>query len=301
MTLPNSVRYIKNGAKGKWWPAAKERNQLHRGWNKVSGELLLVPDWNRIRPLCANTQDCNALKTLIERASSHVWITFESGYLWWCLVHDAVTPNGPSSESEGHFFLNCASERPWSNQSLLGKTLTITDLPGTATTTAGFKATVCKPRGADQILRIIKGEQNPLVVAARGTRDAYEGAVLKLVRELSPQDFELLISLILDRTGWTRLTRVGGVTEGIDLDVENWASEERAFVQVKGAASQETLEEYISRFNDRDHYARMIFAVHSPTSELRAPQKNVHVWTGARLSKLIVRLGLGEWIETKLA
>ena len=299
--LPNSVRYIKNGAKGKWWPVAKKRNQLHAGWDKVSDTLLIAPDWNAIRPFCVSTQDCNALKTLIERPSEHVWITFESGYLWWCLVEDTVTPNGPSSETEGHFLLSCTPERPWSNESLLGKKLTITDLPGTATTTAGFKATVCKPAASEQILRIIRGEQNPQVVAAREGRLAYEHSVLALVQELSPQDFELLISLILDRTGWTRLSRVGGVTEGIDLDVENWASEERAFVQVKGSASQATLDEYIGRFNDREHYARMIFAVHTPTGTLRTAQPNVHIWTGNRLSELVVRLGLGEWLETKLA
>ena len=113
MTLPNSVRYIKNGNKGKWWPVAKERNQLHAGWSDVSTELLLTPNWDRIAPLCNNTQDCNALKTLIEQPSQHVWITFQSGYLWWCLVEDTVTSSGvPATETEGHFWLTCTPERP---------------------------------------------------------------------------------------------------------------------------------------------------------------------------------------------
>jgi hypothetical protein len=138
MPLPNSVRYIKNGGGGSWWKTAREKNQLHAGWNPVSQELLHARDWPRIRPLCANTQDFNAFKTLVDQPSQHVWITFESGFLWWCLVKNEVTVYGPSTEDRGHFSIACASKNPWSNESLIGKTLIITDLPGTATTTQGF-------------------------------------------------------------------------------------------------------------------------------------------------------------------
>jgi hypothetical protein len=54
----------------------------------------------------------------------------------------SVNPNGESLEM-GNFWLVC--DRPWSNQSLNGKLLAISDLPGTVTTTAGFKGTVCTP------------------------------------------------------------------------------------------------------------------------------------------------------------
>jgi hypothetical protein len=140
-----------------------------------------------------------------------------------------------------------------------------------------------------------------LAVAARDARKTYEFAIYPMIQALSPYDFELLVSLILDRTGWTRVTRVGGVTEGVDMEVENWASEERAFVQVESAASQQLLDDYITKFNDREGFNRMIFAVHSPSGALYSSQSNVHIWSGDRLSHLIVRLGLGEWIETKLA
>jgi hypothetical protein len=80
MALPNSVRYIKNGNGGCWWKTALRKKQLHAGWDPVSEELLHAHDWPRIRPLCANTQDFNALKTLVAQPSQHVWITFESGF-----------------------------------------------------------------------------------------------------------------------------------------------------------------------------------------------------------------------------
>lgn len=301
MSIPNSVRYIKNGQGGKWWPTAKEKNQLHAGWSNVPDKLLLAPDYDVIRPLCPTTQDCKALMTLLEKPSQHVWITFESGYLWWCLVDDGVTTYGPSTETTGHFSLKCNAKYPWSNVPITsdGK-LIITDLPGSATSTAGFQATICKPKASEQILRIIKGERNPLTITAKAARLAYEQSVLAMLKQLSPQDFELLISLILDRTGWTRLSRIGGAVEGIDMDVENPATKERAFVQVKASASQAELDDYISRFQNREHYSRMIFAVHSPKGALRASDANAQFWDGPRLAELAVRLGLGEWIESKL-
>jgi hypothetical protein len=46
----------------------------------------------------------------------------------------------------------------------------------------------------------------------------------------------------------------------------------------------------------------MIFAVHSPVGKITAPPANssVQLWTGERIADLVVRLGLGEWIERKL-
>ena len=124
-----------------------------------------------------------------------------------------------------------------------------------------------------------------------------------MVKRLSPSDFEQLIDHILARTGWTRISTLGKTREGIDVEVENLAVGEIAFVQVKGFANQQVLDDYIERFmHRREFYARMIFAVHSPTGKLTLPPDHaVQVWTGDHLAHLVVRLGLGEWVETRLA
>ena len=72
--------------------------------------------------------------------------------------------------------------------------------------------------------------------------------------------------------------------------------------EAKSQADQAVLNEYIEKSRARtEQYSRMIFAVHSPTGALSSPtDRRVHVWQGARLTKLVVRLGLGEWIERKL-
>lgn len=308
--FPNSVRYIKNGKGGQWWKAARTDNQIHAGWSGIPRELLLANDLSKIennvksaygsRP--GATQDFNALRDLLDTPSKHIWITFQDGYMWWCTASDiaVVNPNG-ESVSKGHFWLNCS--RPWSNKSIKGRLLSESELPGSVTRTAGFKGTVCTPKDWQAVLRLIRDEKDPDAIIAANARSEYQSATLKMIQRLSPKDFELLIDLILTRAGWVRTSTVGKTLEGVDIDAENLAVREVAFVQIKSSADQKIFDDYIERFQQRrERYAKMIFAVHSPIGELKeSTDPAVQVWTGDHLAQLVVRLGLGEWVETRLA
>lgn len=96
---------------------------------------------------------------------------------------------------------------------------------------------------------------------------------------------------------------MGKTQEGIDAEAENPTAGEIAFVQVKSSATQEVLNDHVERFiQRRDRYARMIYAVHSPSGKLKVPTDiPVQLWTGERVAELVVRLGLGKWVESRLA
>jgi hypothetical protein len=120
-------------------------------------------------------------------------------------------------------------------------------------------------------------------------------------RICSPYDFEHLVDLILNRSGWERLSKRGSIQEGIDLGVENRALGEHAFVQVKSEAGQAVFQKYCEPFKrNRQQYRRMIFAVHTPGGELR-PRASpaIQLWTSGKIVELVVRLGLGERVEQK--
>jgi len=308
--LPNSVRYVKNGPGGRWWRVAKEKGQIHAGWRGVPDDLLRSRDLAAIKPLLqaefgdkrGATQDFNALRTLLDGPSKHVWVTFQEDCMWWCTVHDSVQVNREQEYAErGHFWLTCAT--PWSNRSRDGvRRLAATELPGNVTAVAGFRATVCEPGASDQILRIIRNEEDRDVRAATLARVAYQHAVDKLISRLGPKDFEVLVDLILSRTGWVRLATVGRTRADIDIEVENDSLGEIAFVQVKSSASQVTLDDYVARFNDQsDRYGRMIFAVHSPRGNLKPPEGHpIQVWAGDKIAELVVKHGLGDWVAARL-
>ncbi len=252
IVLPKSVRYVKNGAGGRWWQAARADNQIHLGWKIVPRKLLLAPDYPKIKQLLKTefgarrgaTQDFNALCDLLDAPSKHVWITFQDGFMWWCTALDGaiVNPNGESLET-GNFWLACNS--PWSNKSLKRRRLAISDLPGSVTSTAGFKGTVCEPKAWQAVLRIIQDEKDPDATKAAKARSDYQQAVLAMIKRLSPKDFEQLIDHILARTGWARISTLGKTREGIDVEAENPAVDEIAFVQVKSSANQRVLDDYI--------------------------------------------------------
>jgi hypothetical protein len=223
--------------------------------------------------------------------------------MWWCTVLDGATVN-PEGETvhKGNFWLTC--KRPWSNRSLNGKLLAVSNLPGTVTATGGFKATVCTPKDWQTVIRIIQDEKDPDAAKVSEARGEYEKAIRKIVKRLSWRDFEQLIDFILTRTGWARVSTLGKTREGIDVEAVNLTTNEIAFAQVKSSATQEVLDDYVKRFNKRrDHYARMIFAVHTPKGRLATPNDSsaVQLWTVDRVAGLVVRLGLGEWVESRFA
>ena len=307
--LPDSVRYVKNGGGGRWWPAALERGQVHAGWSDIPGSVVASKDMQLVADTLRRTRyagdrrgfqnDYNQLAALLDRPSQHVWITFEAGDMWWCTVKDDVTVSQLTSDRlHGSFWLTCS--RPWQNTSLNGRKLSISNLPGVVTRTKGFRDTVCTPAGWKEMLRVIRDQVDPIVVAAERARDAYVAAVQSLISRLHEKDFEALIDLILARSGWARLDRVGGVTEGTDLEAENAAIDEVAFVQIKSSAGQRELNESIENFRRRPRFNRMIFAVHTPNqkTELSVPTgfPGVHLWTGAKIAELVVKHGLGDWV-----
>jgi hypothetical protein len=300
---------MKNGVGGQWWAAAKTNGQLHVGWRLIPRSLLETADLPALEALIraeygikrGATQDFNALSAFLDHPGQHIWITFQDGCMWWCTVHDGVelNPDGESNE-RGNFWLRCA--RPWSNHSIGGRHLAMANLPGIVTTTAGYQATVCEPKGWNEVLRIIHDEEDADAAVATEARRAYQNAVAKLVGRLREKDFEVLVDLILSRTGWARVAKLGGVTEGIDVEVENPSTDEIAFVQVKSTAGQSTLDDYVAKFSSRrERYNRMIFAVHTPSGKLAPPDgQPVQVWDRGRIAELVVNLGLGGWVARRL-
>ncbi len=297
-SLPAALRYIKNGEGGRWWRAALAHSTIEAGWDEYEeAELRNVGElvWKDHH----TTKDYNALRTLIE-GHKYLWITIEDDSLWWCTLSGEFDVRAErSTDARGHISLRCAI--PWRNTSLAGRHLAVSELPGVVVKTAGFRGTVCEPGGAAEARRVILGQEDPDVAEADAARLAFIGAVERVVRRLRDKDFETLVDLIMARTGWARIARLGGTREGVDVEAQNAATGEIAYVQVKSAAGQGVLDDYVGRFEAaRGRYARMIFAVHSPQGAVGSSREAVHVWDGRRIAELVVDLGLASWLRTRV-
>src|SRR5450755_2603417 len=79
--------------------------------------------------------------------------------------------------------------------------------------------------------------------------------------------------------------------------VEQGVTQETAMVQVKSAASQAVLDDYIRRFEASGEFSRLIFVCHSPKGTLKVTsRKDVILWARSSLAETAVRHGLIDWL-----
>jgi hypothetical protein len=74
-------------------------------------------------------------------------------------------------------------------------------------------------------------------------------------------------------------------------------TQETALGQVKSAASQSVLDDYIRRFEEAGKFSRLIFVCHSPRGVLKAAQReDVTISARSSLAETTVRYGLIDWL-----
>jgi len=303
---PAHARYIKLGPGDAWCKAAFEGNQVHFGHTETPHELCLEGDWGEItRRLVAagHTQSkatdyTREIRDFYSFGSDCVWITFVDGRLWWAFADPEVYWLGPENKTHGARMRRTLA--PWSDKDLRGAELQMDRLSSRLTLTASYRQTICRVKAEDYLFRRLNGDEEPIVAEARALQDGVVKVAATMIAALHWSDFEDLVDLIFARTGWQRVSRLGGTQKDIDLELKEPATGARAFVQVKSQAGQKELSDYISRWRVIGHYDHMFFVCHSPNGDLSAMHEpGVHVWARDRLADMAVRTGLFGWLTDR--
>ena len=298
---PNEARFIRLGPSGSWAKHCFDTNTIRFGSPTEPHDFCLAGDWDGVARAVGvpgrNASDVsNALRefrdfyTLDE---SCLWITFAGGQLWWTFAKPGVVDLRGKANEPG---IVARQATGWRDTDLRGEPLHMERLSSQLTKTSGYRRTICKVADFDALCRVINGEEHPAVTRARDAEAALVEATAALIARLHQNDFERFADLILAQLGWRRVSQVGGSLADVDLLIEQPATGERAFVQVKSAADQAVLDDYLQRF-ESGRCDRMFFLCHSPTRQLEGQgSKPVHVWTGAILARHAVRAGLVDWL-----
>ena len=152
----------------------------------------------------------------------------------------------------------------------------------------------------DNLVRRINEEVEPIVAEALKVQGDLVAVTGRMIGNLHWTDFEVLVDLIFTRGGWHRVSALGGGQKDIDLALEQPVTGERAFVQVKSAATAATLAQSIAAFQ-ASGYDRMMFVCHSLAGDLPEPDDDrVAVWTGDQLARLAIRSGLFDWLVQRV-
>jgi hypothetical protein len=306
---PAHVRYIRLGQARRWARICRDKGELHFGYPSIPHELCQAGDWDAVIRHFAEKEG----KTLREaRAAKReiydfytlgmdcLWITFDDHRLWWAYAKPGVTWLG--GDGVEHGYRSRQTVDGWHNKDLKGRQLKAGELSTRLTLVASYQRTICRVKAEDELLRCLRGEEDLAVARARSLKLDIVKAAEELISRLDPRDFETLVDLIFSRTGWQRISRLGGDMPDADLFVRDTATEEVGMVQVKSQASQAVLDRYIEIFDDAEIYHCMFFVCHSPKGELRVSDRpDVHVWVRERLADMAVKAGLYDWLLQRAA
>jgi hypothetical protein len=121
------------------------------------------------------------------------------------------------------------------------------------------------------------------MVLATTRTEQLAAVAVEMIALLHWKDVELLVDLIFARSGWQRVSEIGGIQEDIDLILEQPATGDHTFVQVKSTADYAALREFVERCTGAcDH---MFFVCHKPQGELGRDDSNVDIGTRPAASR----------------
>jgi len=306
---PSNIRFIKLGEQGRWEKSCIEEGTIRFGYESPYHAESLAGNWEVVRQhwigarsgprreATANN-DLRQIRDFYELDSNTLWFTFYNRKLWWCFAEEEVI------ELEEDDSRIRRAVNGWSCTDLTGRDLTVQNLDGRVTATAGYQGTICalKEDLYDYFVRKINGATTKDVDDALTHLKSLTEAVKSLVLGLWWKDFELLTDLIFTRAGWQRTTELGKTQKSVDLDMFAPVTGRRAFVQVKSQANLATLLDTIEQFREMEGFDDLFFVVHTPDSGIRNYKANdptIHVLDLNRIADLVVNAGLIQWLINK--
>jgi hypothetical protein len=309
MISAETVRYIKLGKGGGWERAALDGGKVYFGFQDAPHELSLTRDFDRIRQYlvdqgrhrAAAASDAREICEFYGLGENRLWVTFAREHLWWTFAADDLMWVGGNGTAHGERSRTAVGG--WRNTDANGVPLKINSLSTRLTKVAGYRRTICNVEAQDYLLRRINGMAEPIVAEASQAKEAMLSVTEKALQSLHWEDFETLVDIIFARSGWNRVSALGGNQKLVDLELEQFVTKERAAVQVKSEADQTTLDDYIKRTDEAGQFDRFFFVCHSPKGNLQAPasRDDIHLWTGRGLAEAIMGTGLHDWVLERIA
>jgi hypothetical protein len=303
-----TVRYIKLGRGGRWEGVSLQQGELHFGYRSVPHELALGGNREQIkehqigqgRDPRAAAEDAREVTEFYQLGADCLWVTFAQGHLWWTFAETEVIWLGDGDQQGVRIRKSIGG---WRNTDINGDPLRMDSLSTKLTKVASYRRTICTIDAQDYLLRRINGVIEPLVAESNLARDALVRVLTAAIQTLHWSDFETLVDMMFARSGWYRASPLGETQTLVDLVLEQPSSEERAAAQVKSAAGQKQLEEFINGADETGLFDHLFFACHSPKGSLAAPddRSDIHVWVDEELARTALRLGLADWVIEKIS
>lgn len=301
-------RYIKLGRANVWAAEAIANNQIQLGHHSVPHDLALRGDRDEIiafliglgRTAGKAKDFAREIMDFYTLGCDTIWITFWKDALYWAIADPEVVFLGDGGETHGSRMRRLST--PWRDVDLLGRRLRQDELSTRLTKVAAYRQTLCGIEDEEYLRRKLAGLEDPQIATAVAARKSMVAAAAMLIGGLHWADFETLVDLLLARAGWHRVSVLGGTQKDADLMVEQPVTGETAMVQVKSRASQQVLDDYIIRFDEKPICSRMIFAYHTAKTPLNDKDRpDITLWNRVTMAEATIKTGLFDWLIARAA
>jgi hypothetical protein len=303
---PSKIRFIKLGAGGRW-ESALDRGRLEWGTEDDRHVAGLTSDWAAVtqayiaqgRIQATATGYTNEARAFFDRDPAAMWITFARGRMWWCLADPEVHVAADGDGTDAVFYR--ATLGGWRDRDMDGRVLDLERLSTRLSQLQGYQRTICSLKQDQEALcrRYINAAPDPVQAAVAASRVELRRHLQTLIQHLTWRDFEQLIDLALARTGWVRMSSLGGTMKDVDLVVEQSFTRERMAVQIKSSANQQVVDDYARRLDERTAGERIMLICHSPVGNLVVPpstgDRRLELVQGGEVADLAINAGLVDW------
>jgi hypothetical protein len=297
------VRYIKLGEGGEWAEECIRDSTLRIGfWTETHFSLCAAGQWAELAQAYERqhlakstvTRFVNEVRAVYEDPGETLWITFHNLRLYWAFVDTSVPP---WIAGTGHGSLR-KTRGAWRSTDVNGNELMMVGLSGQLTKTASYRGTSCDVADPNYVTSRINGQQRPEVLDALRLAGELETTIIRMMRLLTPMDFELLVDLVFAGSGWRRMGTLGRTQKTVDMELELPSTGERAFVQVKSETTQGQFDDYCIGFGQAQ-LDKMFYVFH--TGAVENTTRNVIVIGPERLARMVLQAGLVFWLTEKVA
>ncbi len=209
----SDVLYIKLGEGGTWEADCIRNGTLRLGYEDYPHDLCSQGRWDEVlakalaQKLTKNrgaaTRAVNQVRLFYEAPQTTLWTTFYGNSLWWCFAAHNV-----KLDSDGTRLRQTMDG--WHSKDVKGELLLKARLSGRLLAIQQFMGTICSVPERSYVLHKINGTDSPHIASAQTALENLQKALLPLIRNLSPKDFEIFTDLIFRQAGWQRTGVVGG-------------------------------------------------------------------------------------------
>lgn len=301
---PKAVRFVRLGRGGECAEGCLSGGEVGLGFDERPHDLCLAGDWAAIKadflkagetPGTAenHTREVREFYTL---GADTLWVTAWQGKVWWAFAEPEVAWH---EELRQQLPRRRKAIGAWRSTDIEGRPLLLSRLSTNLTQSFAYRGTICEVAEPAYLVRRINGEVEPLAAKAEAAQAAVIEVAKAMITKLHWKDFEVLVDRIFADSGWRRVGVLGETQADVDLVVEQTATRERAFVQVKSKANTAVLKDYLERFSSAGDCGRMFFICHSPSRDLAKaapPHSKVELWFADTLARRAVRSGQFEWL-----